>query len=153
MNIELPDINDLFEQIIQITFSFDGNQKTIKGWLKEHRKAIKANQDLLNHHSEESDIKILLAMLRDILIRATKGERGIRVYEELVKNIKSKRDLTTNNYKKTLKNARYRWGIVTGTQVITDVVRLFANKYKWNWSEYFEYRICGNFRFRWLGNL
>lgn len=138
MKINVPNINDLLGKMIHIKFSFDGNQKTINEWLQEHRKIIKNNQKLLIRRSEENDIKILVSMLRDLLIRATKGERGNRVYEELNKQVKGKDDLTEKCYKEVLKNASYRWGIETGIQIISNVVDLFSKKLCWNWEKYFD---------------
>ena len=138
MNLVLPDINDVLEKMVEVNISFDGQQGTVRGWMQRHRQTIKINQKLFNNRSEENDIKILLSILRDLLIRATSGERGTRVYEELQKTVKSQKDLTEKNYKKVLSKAQYRWGIPTGTQVISDVVNLFGNKYKWNYNEYFD---------------
>ncbi len=138
MNLELPNINDILEKMVTVTLSFDGRQNAISEWLQRHRKTLKSNQKLIIHQSEKNDIKILLSMLRDLLVRATKGERGNMVYVEFLKTIKCKKDLTTQNYKTILTNAQYRWGIATGTQVISDVVKLFAKRLKWNWRVYFD---------------
>ena len=137
MNLDLPNINDILERMVTVSLSFDGRQDAISKWLQGHRKTLKSNQKLITHQSEENDIKILLSMLRDLLVRATKGERGNMVHVELIRTIKSKNDLTTHNYEAILTNAQYRWGIATGTQVISDVVEMFGKKLKWNWRVYF----------------
>jgi hypothetical protein len=98
MNLALPNINDILEEMVTVTLSFDGRQNTISEWLQRHRKTLKSNQKLIIHQSEKNDIKILLSMLRDLLVRATKGERGNMVYVEFLKTIKCKKDLTTQNY-------------------------------------------------------
>ena len=138
MNLELPNINDILKKMITVNTSFDGVKYVISEWLQIHRETLKNNQKLIIHQSEENDIKILLSMLNALLVRATKGERGNMVYVELQKTIKHKKDLTTQNYKKILTNAQYRWGTGTGTQVISDVVKLFSKKLKWSWRVYFD---------------
>ena len=138
MNLELPNINDILGKMVTVNLSFDGQEDAISKWLQRHRKTIKSNQRLFIHQSEQNDIKILHSMLRDLLVRATKGERGNRVYDELLKTIKRKKDLTTQNYKTILTNAQYRWGIAIGTQVISKVVEFFASRLKWNWKVYFD---------------
>jgi endonuclease III len=138
MKINVPNINDLLKKVMYIEFSFEGDQKSINDWLQEHREIIKNNQKLLVRRNEKNDIKILITMLSDLLIRATKGERGIRVYEELKKKIECKHDLTKKCYKEVLKNASYRWGIETGIQIISEVVNFFSNKLSWNWKQYFD---------------
>ena len=131
-------LNDILARMVTVNLSYDGCQDTIEGWLRRHRETFKNNQKLHIHRSERNDIKILCSMLRDLLVRATKGEMGERIYKEFLKNIKSKKDLTSKNYGTMLTGAKYRWGIATGTQVISDVVDLFGNKLKWNWSDYFD---------------
>jgi len=138
MNLELPNINDILEKMVTVNLSFDGRQNTISEWLQRHRDTLKSNQKLIIHQCEENDIKILLSMLRNLLVRATKGERGNRIYDELLNTIENKKDLTTQNYGRILTNSQYRWGIATGTQVISDVVKLFAKRLKWNWRVYFD---------------
>jgi hypothetical protein len=138
MKINVPNINDLLAKMMHIKFSFDGDQKTLNEWLQEHREIIKNNHNLLIRRSDENDIKILISMLRDLLIRATKGERGNRIYEELHKQIKEKGDLTEKCYKKVLINASYRWGVETGVKIISNVVDLFSIKLRWNWKKYFD---------------
>lgn len=137
MNIELPNINRILEKAVTVSLSYDGQNKTIEKWLQQYRATFDANQRLVNTPTEKKDIKILLSMLRDLLVRATKGERGEMVYVECLKNIKTKKDLNRRNYEKILTNAQYRWGSKTGIQVISNVVELFADKYKWNWKTYF----------------
>lgn len=123
--------------MIQATSVFDEEKKTINDWLQEHRKIIKRNLNLLNHRNEETDIQILLLMMGGLLIRATRGERGSKVYQELKEKIKCKEDLTKQNYINILKKAQYRWGVKTGVQIISDVVGYFSNTLKWNWKKYF----------------
>ena len=136
--LKLPDINVLLKKMLEVTLSFDGNEHKIKKWLNIHRKTIRNNKKLVVCRSKKNDIKILLPILSNLLVRATRGERGNRVFEELQKKLKSKKDLNKKNYKHILKSAKYRWGVKIGTQIISDVVDFFGNKLKWNWSEYFK---------------
>jgi len=92
MELTLPDINEIISKIIGLNASFDGKNQKIKDWLTEHRYQIKKNQSLIKCKSNEADIEILISFLRDLLIRAMKGERGNRLYEELKNSIKSKQD-------------------------------------------------------------
>ncbi len=137
MDIRLPNINDLLEAMIEVPLSFDGEQKQIKEWVQKHRETIQNNQHLITQRSEENDITILLSMLRDLMVRAMRGEKGIIVYKQLLKHIRRKKDLRIDNYNTVLKNAQYRWGVETGVQVITNVVDYFSKRLNWNWSIYF----------------
>lgn len=138
MKLNLPDINDILVKMGTANLTYNGCTDIIAGWLQRHRKTFQNNQKLYIQRSEKNDIIILLSMLRDLLVRAMKGERGEMVYDELQKAIKSKSDLTADTYAAVLRNANYRWGVPTGTQIISDVVHLFANKYGWNWGQYFD---------------
>lgn len=138
MELKLPEINEIIKKIIELKASFNGKSQKIEDWLKEHRDQIKENQRLIKRKSDESDIKILLSFLRDLLIRAIKGERGNIVYEELQKSIRSKQDLNKENYQQIMLRARYRWGPEVGKQVISDVVNIFAYQLNWEWEKYFE---------------
>jgi endonuclease III len=138
MELKLPDINEIISKIIELKASLNGKSQKIEDWLTEHRDQINENQSLIKCKSDESDIKILLSFLRDLLIRAMKGERGNIVYEELKGAIRTKQDLTEENYQQILRRARYRWGPEVGAQVISDVVNTFAHRLNWDWEKYFE---------------
>ncbi len=137
MELKLPDINEIISNIIELEASFDGKSQKIEDWLREHRNQIKENQNLIKYKCDENDIKILISFLRDLLVRAIKGESGEKVYRELVSLIKSKKDLKEENYRLILKRAKYRWQ-KDGAQVVTDVVKIFAQKFKWDWENYFK---------------
>jgi len=137
MELKLPDINEIISKIIELKAPFDGKSRKIKDWLAEHRKQIKKNQRRIKCKSDENDIKILLSFLRDLLVRAIKGESGEKVYRELRNLIKSKQDLNEGNYRKILQRAKYRWQ-EDGVQVIASVVKIFAQEDKWDWENYFE---------------
>ena len=138
MEIKLPEINTIIKEIIEVESKFDGNKKKIKDWVNEHRLSIKNNNLLIKNKSEKNDIKILLCLLRDLLVRAMRGEMGMKTFYELEKSIKNKNDLYENNYREILKHARYRWGSNVGSLIISSVVNIFENKYKWDWKIYFK---------------
>lgn len=102
MNLNVPDVNELLEMVVEVTLFFDGCKNRISEWVEKHRQTIEKNQKLLICRGEENDIRILLCMLRDLLVRATKSERGNKVYEELLKNIETKKDLIPENYREIL---------------------------------------------------
>lgn len=137
MNIELPDVNNTISEIIEIESSFEGKTKTIKEWVEDHRQAIKKNKQLIKDKSEESDIEILISILGNLLLRAMWGEKGTKINNELRKSIIIKDDLTYENYKESLIKAQYRWGADKGANVISGVVEIFNDKYKWDFEKYF----------------
>lgn len=135
MKIDLPDINIIFEDILKVDSEFDSETKPIKEWLKEYRNEIARNRELLE--SDKNDITILLIILRDILVRAIKGEAAQRVFESLKKFIKTKADLNKKNFKKILKESKYRWGADDGAETICNVVSFFKGELNWNFKKYF----------------
>jgi len=136
--INLPDIRNVLSLLVREKASFNKETYTIKEWIKEHRKNIRENSQLIKNKSNKNDIKILITILRDLLIRAMKGESGEKVFNELQKSIKTKKDLYHNNYVQILKRASYRWGPKNGAKVITDVVNILKNEFSWNWESYFK---------------
>lgn len=137
MELKLPDINRLISEIVKIEASFDGETHKIEDWIQKHREQIKENQNLITYTSDENDIKILISFLRDLLVRAMKGERGEILYVELKKSIRSKRDLNEKKYQQILQKAKYRWGSKVGKKVMSDIVKVFAQELKWDWKKYF----------------
>ena len=138
MEISVPEIKSIIPFIVEVKASFKEETHLIKEWVEKHRQYIQYNQQLLINKSEENDIKILVSLLTDLLIRAMKGERGDTLNGELRGSIHTKQDLTYKNYLDLLEKAKYRWGAKTGAQVITDVVSIFENKYGWDWKIYFD---------------
>jgi len=118
--------------------TFDGTTQPIRQWVLEHRTKIKENRGLIENGSSANDILVLNMFLRDLLVRAIKGEMGSRVYEELLAKIKTKADLIETNYREALRNANYRWGVDNGSKVISDVVHHVQSVLQWNWSAYIE---------------
>ncbi len=94
------------------------------------------NQLMLAVKSPVNDIAILNIFLCNLLVRAIKGEMGLRVYEELLTTIKDKTDLKESNYRMLLKKANYRWGVDDGSRVISDVVRCVNDEFRWDWQSY-----------------
>jgi len=137
VQIILPEVPAIISAILNVEASFDGETYTIEEAVGKHRRILQENQLLVRSPSEENDIKILVSILTDVLIRAMRGESGAAVNRELHKTIHSKKDLTTSNYQRLLRQAKYRWGVKTGTQVMNDVVEIFETEYHWDWGRYF----------------
>ena len=138
MEINIPEIKSVLPPIIEIEAPFNGESHTIKEWVEKHRRYIQRNKQLVANKSDKNDIEILISFLTDLLIRAMRGERGERIRYELQRSIRTKEDLTYDNYKNLLERAQYRWGTETGAKVITATVEIFEHKYDWEWSAYFD---------------
>ena len=95
---------------------------------------MKENRNLVEKESPANDIRVLNMFLRDLLVRAIRGEMGSRVYDKLNATIKTKADLLETNYRDVLKEANYRWGVDDGSKVILDVVHHVRSNLDWNWS-------------------
>lgn len=138
MHIKIPDVNESLERLMPVKSTFDGSTKPILQWVSDHRTKIKENRSLVENGSGENDIPVLNMFLRDLLVRAIKGEMGSRVYEQLITTIKTKADLTEANYRQVLKNANYRWGVDDGSKVISEVVQYVQSVLQWDWRKYIE---------------
>lgn len=138
MQITIPDVCETLDQLMAVESTFDGTTQPIRQWVSEHRTRIKENRGLIENGSSANDIPVLNMFLRDLLVRAIKGEMGSRVYEELLATIRTKADLIEINYREALKNANYRWGVDDGSKVISDVVHHVQSVLQWNWSAYIE---------------
>lgn len=138
MQITIPDVNETLDRLMTVESTFDGTTQPIKEWVKKHRTNITENRRLIQTESSIKDIFVLNMFLRDLLVRAIRGEMGSRVYEELLKTIKTKADLTEKNYHEVLVRAKYRWGVKVGSAVILDVVN-YVQKLKWDWKGYIEH--------------
>lgn len=136
MNIELPDINIVITSIQQVESKFDGISKPISEWVNEHREYIRKNKSLLESKSDENDIKILITLLNDFLMRSMSGERGSKIKTALENNLKEANDLHKKNYHLTLIEAKYRF-VKDGTFVMNAVAEYFSKELKWNWISYF----------------
>jgi endonuclease III len=138
MHITIPDVSETLDRLMTVESTFDGTTQPIWQWVSEHRAKIKENRSLIENKSPANDIPVLNMFLRDLLVRAIKGEMGSRVYEELLAIIKTKADLIKTNYREVLKNANYRWGVDDGSRVISDVVHHVQSVLQWNWRAYIE---------------
>jgi endonuclease III len=138
VEISVPEIKSIIPLIVEVEASFKEESHIIKEWMEKHRQSIQYNKQLILNKSEQNDVKILVSLLTDLLIRAMRGERGDTLNKELRRSIHTKQDLTYENYLDLLKRANYRWGATTGAQVIMDVVNIFENRYGWDWKVYFD---------------
>ena len=136
MNIALPEVNVVLNKLVDTESSFDGKTQSIALWVKDQRNNIRNNQDLVNNKSEENDIKILLIFVHNMLVRAMRGEKGVAIYNELQKQIKRPSDLTNDNYRFALEKANYRWGVETGANIISEIVKYFEQTLNWDWNQY-----------------
>jgi endonuclease III len=138
MHIAIPEVSETLDKLMTVESTFDGTTQQIHQWVSEHRAKIKENRSLIENESPVNDIPVLNMFLRDLLVRAIKGEMGSRVYEGLLTTIKTKTDLIETNYREILKTANYRWGIDDGSRVISDVVQHVQSVLHWNWRAYIE---------------
>lgn len=136
MNITLPNFNTIIEKIISIQSTFDGDTKSIKQWVDEHRTFIQQNNELLEVQSESNIIMILKIILNNLLMRSMRGERGSLIRQSLDTYISSINDLNQKNYDLVLSSSKYRWQ-EAGKQVIINTIDYFKNELNWNWKLYF----------------
>jgi len=138
LEIPLPNINSILSKLLHIESTFNERKLPIGLWVQEHKDEIAKNQNLVQNKSDENDVEILLIFLRGILVRAMTGEKGQNVFDELSSTLKNKSDLHESNYKDALKRANYRWGVDSGSQVISAIVQYFRDQLDWNWQSYLE---------------
>lgn len=138
MQIAIPGVNKTLNTLMAVRSTFEDRTQSISDWVMEHRNEMKKNQLLLAVKSPANDIAILNIFLCNLLVRAIKGEMGLKVYEELKTTIKGKADLKESNYRMLLKKANYRWGVNDGSRVISDVVICVNDELVWDWQSYIE---------------
>jgi hypothetical protein len=136
MKIELPNIDNIIDKILPIESTFDNEKKSIKKWIIEHRQYIQTNKGLLQNKGDKNDIKILLILFGNLLMRSMPGERGAQLDKAFSKYIKTKNDLNVKVFRTILTEAQYRW-TNDGIQVMTDTVKYFE-KLNWDWNKYFK---------------
>ncbi|MBC8249658.1 MAG: hypothetical protein H8E90_08265 [Anaerolineales bacterium] len=134
MKFEVPEVRDVVTRMLEVEASFDGTRQEIYQWLKDHRRRLERNKQLV---AANEYVQVLIIFLPDLLIRGMRGEAGSKVRRELKERIKEEADLRKDIYQRVLKKANYRWG-EKGVQVIEDVVRIFRDDYGWDWGQYFE---------------
>jgi len=138
MKINIPEIKDIIASILGLKSTANGKIQTIEKWVDEQRKNIRHHKQWVENKSDENDIKIITDLLPNLLMRSMRGEKGPLIEDELHKAINIKQDLNHDNYVSLLQRAGYRWGYQVGSQVMTDVVKIFENKYGWDFILYFE---------------
>jgi hypothetical protein len=136
MRIKLPELPETIDKLMLLESSFDSETKSIAQWLEEHRRYVAGNLRLIRRRTDANDLKVMRIFLRELLVRNIVGEGGERVYDALCDVVRSKNDLTRENYKKVLRKARYRWGVADGSPVMTKVVHYFRDELNWNWGDY-----------------
>lgn len=137
MIIPIPEVDRTLEMLTAVESRFEGRMQPISSWVTEHRNEMKRNRILLAERSDTSDIVILNIILRDLLVRAIKGEMGQKVYRELIATIRTKADLKESNYQSILDNSNYRWK-VAGSKVISDVIACLNTELLWDWTAYIQ---------------
>ena len=138
MRIELPELTTILPLILEVESRFEGPPKKISVWVEENRQEIERNRCMVAAQDGSNDIEILLQFLRNLLVRAMKGEAGEQTYRELKAAIRDKSHLRREVYAAALKKANYRWGSDAGADTIVQVVAYFKDELKWNWQHYLE---------------
>ena len=134
MKITLPDFNKIIELLLPIKSTYDGVTRPIYEWINMQNNYITQNKKLINRNSDEDSITILILMFTCLLMRAMRGERGDLLKKNLMNIIKSKKDLSPQNFKKILEG--YRWG-EKGVQVMVKTTEYFKKELNWDWKYYF----------------
>jgi len=139
MQIELPDINLLIKKILPVKSSFIGDYihpalgktatQTIEQWRLNYLKELKLN----NSFDNVNKFKVFVTSL---LLRATSGESGGKLYDALNNNVKKFSGLNRENIRKILRDSGYRFKD-KGVEPILNTKKLLFNKYNGNWDEYF----------------
>jgi hypothetical protein len=138
VKLDLPELSSILPKMLLVESSFMGQKRRIDEWVKIQRNEIQNNLKLIINPSDENDIAILLSFLRDLLVRAMRGEAGERTYRELKVEIRDKNCLKEHVYIKALKAANYRWGAEAGSELISNVVGYFGGQLNWNWQSYLD---------------
>ena len=138
MILDVPEPQLIIARMMDVGSSFMGQKRPISEWVTAQRQDIQKNLVLVQNPSDENDIAILLSFLRDLLVRAMRGEAGERTHRELKSVICDKNCLRKEIYVKALKAANYRWGSNAGSDIVSKVVEYFGEQLKWNWQEYLD---------------
>jgi len=138
MMLDVPELPSILPRMMDVGSSFMGQKRPIREWMTAQRQDIQKNLVLVQNPSDENDIAILLSFLRDLLVRAMRGEAGERTHRELKAVIRDKNCLRKEIYAQALKAANYRWGTNVGCDIVSEVVEYFRGQLKWNWREYLD---------------
>ncbi len=136
MEINLPDINDIINNINSTQSTYNNEKKSIKEWAQEHKQNIERNIELIDN-SPKNTIEIFKILIFNLLMRSMSGEIGAKIKVRLDKYILSKKDLTSTNFKNILKDTGYRFPR-DGISVMNDVTQYLKNELDWEWKIYFE---------------
>jgi hypothetical protein len=136
MMLDVPELSSILPRMMDVGSTFMGQKRPIREWVTAQRQDIQKNLVLVRYPSDENDIAILLSFLRDLLVRAMRGEAGELTYQKLKAAIRNKSCLQDQIYVKALEAANYRWGPKAGSELISKVVGYFDGQLKWNWREY-----------------
>lgn len=135
MIIEVPNIVSVLNTMMSVKSKFNDQEETISYWIDESRNDLLKNKKLLTGGAK-NDIKILIILYRDLLMRAMKGERSEHMTAAMTKHINSKSDLNKKTFEKIVSDCHYRWH-KDGIQVMEDVADYFK-LIDWDWTKYFE---------------
>ena len=138
MLLNVPELPSILPRMMDVESSFMGQKRPIRKWMTDQRQNIQKNLELVRNPSDENDITILLSFLRDLLVRAMRGEAGERTHRELKALIRDKSCLKKGIYVQALNAAHYRWGANAGCDIVSKVVEYFDGQLKWNWREYLD---------------
>lgn len=127
MKVEIPSPRLLIKKMSNVESTFDNETKKIEEWRKHYLADIKRNRKL-------SDIEIFKRFVANLLVRATKGERGSRVQSEIDKGINKYLHVNRSNLRNILKG--YRFGIKTGSDVVLKAKEIVKSS-SFNWRNYF----------------
>ena len=128
------------EKILPVRASFIGDYshpalgqtatQTIEQWRLNYLKELKLNNSL-------SDFEKFKVFIAGLLLRASKGEVGGKLYDAFNDKIKKFGDLKEENIRKALKDSGYRFQN-QGTETVLSSKELLFNKYQGKWDKYFK---------------
>ncbi len=136
--MKLPEINQVLDGIQTVESRVDNKINSIENWITYQRSNIIENRKLIKKQSEQAKISIFKKLIIDFLMRAVRGERGGYLRDSIELNINSFEDLNEENYKRSIIDGKYRWGLETGIFILREVVKTIEENYDWNWKQYFD---------------
>jgi thermostable 8-oxoguanine DNA glycosylase len=140
MQISLPNINLLMKGVLPVKASFVGDYihpalgktatQTIEQWRLNYLKELKLN----NSFSDFEKFKVFIVSL---LLRASKGEVGGKLYDAFNDKIKEFSDLNKESIKIVLRDSGYRFQN-QATETVLNSKELLFNKYQGKLDKYFK---------------